>query len=276
MKREIILIEKKVEEGLTKKDISMILDIYKDCSEELEFYPIELESKQHECSVMGFITNEAAYLLDYDYETSGLHDFVSDVIDDMQKHECIYEYKGITIIIFPIGYNYDNLYSVYDNFILNYHKDEIKFDEMFESEDTGTTTFYFTAPKEVFNGRYPEADSAEIRIEFPTNNMDTSNTIVAFSPTKDGEDYDWYDVYLSEDDIKMLLRLSKSSIKRIFVTPKETFESEITNGYKTEFVKGISYRVRNVINSIYYVVDINGYDIMFDEEDFTRSFNILS
>lgn len=58
------------------------------------------------------------------------------------------------------------------------------------------------------------------------------------------------------------------------VTPKETFELELTTGYKTEFVEGDVYKV-SVEDSIYYVEDSHKHDIPFSEKDFMESFNAL-
>ena len=48
---------------------------------------------------MGFICPECAELLDYDYEGSGLNDFIATILDDMEKEseDCQYEFKGIRI-----------------------------------------------------------------------------------------------------------------------------------------------------------------------------------
>lgn len=97
MKYGIVLREKEFTNGLTKNDVTDIFDMLND----IEAYPIELEARKHECSAMGFITIEAAELLDYDYEESGLglHDFIANILDDMENEsdDCEYEFKGIKI-----------------------------------------------------------------------------------------------------------------------------------------------------------------------------------
>ena len=85
---------------------------------------------------------------------------------------------------------------------------KIQFEEKHVSDD-GMTTLFFTAPKDFLNGQYPEAESSEIRVEFPTNNPEPTCASVAFSPTKDGEDYDWNDVDFSNDEFERLLALSE-------------------------------------------------------------------
>lgn len=91
----IVLREKELTCGLSKNDVIDLFDMLND----IEAYPIELEAKEHECSAMGFITPGAAELLDYDYETSGLHDFIADILDDMnnESENCEYVFSGIRI-----------------------------------------------------------------------------------------------------------------------------------------------------------------------------------
>ena len=66
-----------------------------------EVFPIELEAREHESSAMGFITPNAAEMLDYDYEQSGLHDFIASILDDMENENEShrYQFKGIDIYL---------------------------------------------------------------------------------------------------------------------------------------------------------------------------------
>lgn len=91
----IALREKEFEYGLDRNDVIDLFDMLSGP----EVYPIELEARDHECSAMGFITTDTADLLDYDYELSGLHDFVANILDDMnnETENCTYEFKGIKI-----------------------------------------------------------------------------------------------------------------------------------------------------------------------------------
>ena len=91
----IALREKECVDGLTRNDI---IDLF-DMLDNVEAFPIELLAREHECGAMGFITPEAADLLDYDYESSGLRDFIADILDDMNNETegCRYEFKGIKI-----------------------------------------------------------------------------------------------------------------------------------------------------------------------------------
>ena len=93
----------------------------------------------------------------------------------------------------------------------------IKFEEDYISEEWGTITLYFIAPKEMLNGKYPEAESMEISIECPREYIEARYATVMFSPTKydeEGEcytDYDWYDVDLPYEDIEELIKLAEES-----------------------------------------------------------------
>lgn len=91
----------------------------------------------------------------------------------------------------------------------------IKLEDKYASDEYGTTTLYFIAPKEMLNGKYPEATSMEISVEFPTARPEANYASVMFSPTKYNEeedgytDYDWYDVDMPYEDIEALIALSK-------------------------------------------------------------------
>lgn len=89
----------------------------------------------------------------------------------------------------------------------------IIFDERYDDEDYGTMTLYFIAPKEMLNGKYPEAEHMEISIEFPIGHIESNYASVAFSPSKNGEDYDWYDVDLPYDEIEEFIKLAEDNDK---------------------------------------------------------------
>ena len=94
---------------------------------------------------------------------------------------------------------------------------KIKFDESYISEEYDTITLYFTAPKEMLNGKYPEAESMEISVECPREYICARYSSVMFSPTKYDEcedgyiDYDWFNIDMSYDDIEALIKLAEES-----------------------------------------------------------------
>ena len=80
-------------DGLNKDEIMELLEK----AEETDLYPIELELASMMGSLMGFISREAASLLEYNYRASGLYDFLSVVAEDLSEKE--YTFRGICIYI---------------------------------------------------------------------------------------------------------------------------------------------------------------------------------
>ena len=80
---------------MTKLEIIDLLDML----DGTEAYPIEHSAYAQESSDMGFITAEAAELIEYEYEYSGLHNYIARILDDMcrENDDCEYEFKGIKI-----------------------------------------------------------------------------------------------------------------------------------------------------------------------------------
>ena len=95
----------------------------------------------------------------------------------------------------------------------------IEFDGKYHSEEYGTITLYFIAPKEMLDGKYPEAEHAELSIEFPENIIEAKDAIVLISPTKYDEecdcyvDYEWCDFDLSYGEIEELIDLARQNCK---------------------------------------------------------------
>ena len=93
----------------------------------------------------------------------------------------------------------------------------ITFEERYDSKEYGTTTLYFIAPKDILDGKYPEAEYAEISVEFPMNNPEARYATVEFSPTRYIEedesysDYDWYEVDVPYEEIEELIKLAMES-----------------------------------------------------------------
>lgn len=89
----IVLKKKSFPWGLTKQDVAELYDML----DTDEVYPLEISGSQS--SAMGFITQKAAEVIDYDYENSGLNEFISSILDDMDKEseDSIYDFHGIKI-----------------------------------------------------------------------------------------------------------------------------------------------------------------------------------
>ncbi len=97
-KFNIVLKEKHFCDGLNRDDIMEMLPLL----EADEFLPIEIEANYLEYSAIGFITTEAANILDFDYEESGLHDFIAVLLDDRTRNAEIreYDFRGIKIYLY--------------------------------------------------------------------------------------------------------------------------------------------------------------------------------
>lgn len=98
---DVVLIEKEGVSGLSQDDITKLQNLIEIDSLSHGVFPIELEAREHESSAMGFIKTSAAKTLNYDYEASGLHDFVASILDDMnlENENHIYRFKDLTIYL---------------------------------------------------------------------------------------------------------------------------------------------------------------------------------
>ena len=77
---------------------------------------------------------------------------------------------------------------------------KIKFEEDYDNAPFEEYTLYFIAPRDLVKNKYPEAEHSTISLE-----LTTRTTMI--SPTKDGVDYDWYDIELDNDTIDRLIVL---------------------------------------------------------------------
>lgn len=91
---------------------------------------------------------------------------------------------------------------------------KIVLEETYKSAIWNSITLYFIAPKEWINDSYPEAESCEIGVEVPIDNMDLTHTLVMISPTKDGYDYDWNYIDLPDENIGHMIEIAKQAIRQ--------------------------------------------------------------
>ena len=82
---------------------------------------------------------------------------------------------------------------------------EVELEEKYVSEEYETTILFFRGPKEMVIKDYPEAESTEISIEFPTSTPHSEYATVKMYYTKDGLYYDWCDKEFTEDDVEKLI-----------------------------------------------------------------------
>lgn len=97
MEYEIALFKRYCDSGLTKPDIIFLVNKLGDNKEVL---PIEFYSKENEYVAVGFITVDAAWKLDYDYEKSGLLGYISSILEDMDNEHIDNHYIFNDIDIF--------------------------------------------------------------------------------------------------------------------------------------------------------------------------------
>ncbi len=90
----------------------------------------------------------------------------------------------------------------------------VRFDERYDDPEFNTITLYFVAPVELLEGQYPEAESMEISVEFPTNRSEVKYARVMGSPTKNGSDYDWFDLNMSYGEIEELMELAAKDMEQ--------------------------------------------------------------
>ena len=90
-----VLLEKPGNDGLTIQEVNKLAEMLGG----IYFYPIELYAHAVESCALGLISVDAACAIEYDYENSGLHDYVASILDDMDnEHEdCRYQFKGVEI-----------------------------------------------------------------------------------------------------------------------------------------------------------------------------------
>ena len=87
-------------------------------------------------------------------------------------------------------------------------------EDRYDDTELNTTTVYFTAPAELLAGKYPEAESMEISVEFPMDKPEAKYARVMVSPTRDGSDYDWCDVDMSCGEIEKLMALAAENMEK--------------------------------------------------------------
>ncbi|MBR6289182.1 MAG: hypothetical protein IKR19_07605 [Acholeplasmatales bacterium] len=97
----IALIEKSGVNGLNWDDMTLLYELVTNLNLNSTegVFPIELEARENMSSAMGFIAPDVARMLDYDYEQSGLHDFIADILDgkENKNENHRYQFKGIDI-----------------------------------------------------------------------------------------------------------------------------------------------------------------------------------
>lgn len=92
----IALREKEGNEGLDRADVYGLYEML----EGSRVYTVEISAREHESYAIGFITEEAAEMLGFEYgEDSRLGEFIAGILDDMDKErdDCTYVLDGVNI-----------------------------------------------------------------------------------------------------------------------------------------------------------------------------------
>lgn len=94
-KYDIVLCQKDGSTGISIQEIQKMYT-YLNADQSI---PLEICAKEHECSAIGFITNEAYSNLEYDL--CSLADFIASIMDDinMETADDSYEHKGVSILM---------------------------------------------------------------------------------------------------------------------------------------------------------------------------------
>ncbi len=96
---------------------------------------------------------------------------------------------------------------------------DVEYEEEYENGEFETKILYFIVPREWVYNFKPEARweavSGTISLEYQVSNPKPKYATVMMSPTravfKGGlEDYDWFDIDLSSEDIEALMSLAES------------------------------------------------------------------
>lgn len=90
---------------------------------------------------------------------------------------------------------------------MNIDISKIKFEEFYNNMPFEEYTLYFFAPKDLVKDKHPEAEHSTISLEI-------INRTAMISPTKDGIDYDWYDIELDNNTMDELIALYASHVRQ--------------------------------------------------------------
>jgi hypothetical protein len=89
----------------------------------------------------------------------------------------------------------------------------VKFEERVMRPDLTIDVIYFTIDKDLLHElsltTYPDAEHGTLALDFYGLNTTGLDITCMVSPTKDGSDYDWTIIELSNEDIEKLIELGE-------------------------------------------------------------------
>lgn len=122
-------------------------------------------------------------------------------------------------------------------------------EDRYISEEHDTTTLYFSLPSDVLEGKYPEAESAELSIEYPSASPYAENATIMISPTKNTgseiSDYDWQDVSLDMDIVQRLI--NKAEKEKTEMVDYASEKEQKYEQYKLQWMLDHGYTLKDLI-----------------------------
>ena len=91
--------------------------------------------------------------------------------------------------------------------------DKFELEDISPNDEFGFTTVYFIGPKEPLSKIYPKCESTEISVEFLTEKPHGCYPCLMISPTKNGTDYNWNDLYI--EDYEAVHKLIDIGLKKL-------------------------------------------------------------
>lgn len=100
-----------------------------------------------------------------------------------------------------------------ENYIFDIDIDQIGCDGIVVDEELGEVSLYFIAPKSLLRGNFPDANHAEIRVDYPIAHPEAIYATASMSPTKEINgvftDYDWNYISSTASEIEKLMKLAE-------------------------------------------------------------------
>lgn len=123
------------------------------------------------------------------------------------------------------------------------------FMDFYDSKADGTRTLYFNAPKDLVTDQYPEADGADISIEFPLNEQEAHAACAMIGPIKrhadgDEETYDWSEMNLPYEDIERLMQIAAKPLRKA-----EELRNEY-HKYQLRWMADHGYSIQDLIDEL--------------------------
>lgn len=173
-----------------------------------------MESKDYRSYLVECVKTSGRMIIDMAEDIVGNFDAITDLAIEVHfdQQECLSVPEvTITRMHLPDRETIDHLLDIRveklkkNKNVIKLENYEVELEEKYVSEEYETTILFFRGPKEMVIKDYPEAESTEISIEFPTSTPHSEYATVKIYYTKDGLYYDWCDKEFTEDDVEKLI-----------------------------------------------------------------------